>query len=834
MLKKFFVLILTFLMLSSFLVTSVYAENESSEVPSDIAILEILTCTDGYTSLSVGIHEYSRSLTESIELKPNVGFHVYGVEINGVFKELDGNILTVDVELGKKVSVRPVFRGNVVFNIQQSSGGKLSPEGKVYVGAGKYFDIVATPDTGYICSGIYINDVGLEITKDGKNYKGSFKAPKETEYNVYATFEPVATHVVTLIKSEGGKIIPFDEEGKAYVFSGENAQFQAIPDEGYGIKSIIVNDKSLQWSADGVFTVENVTSDFNVSVEFVQMESIPVSINVIGKGNVTSATKAYANSKLILDITPDKGYELVSVKVNNAPTSLNKNGKLEINVTEEIFNLNSLKIDVVFDVIVEKFIIRAVVQNSIGGVITAEGYTIESMRTEVRKGSSITLKFTPDMNYRIEKVKVDDVEVELTSDNTFTLKNVTDNHRVLVYFTPDLNDGDTAFKISVESTSGGTVSPSSEQIVKQGDDITFVFTPNEGFKIDHVLVNGEKKEVTENYYTIKNVVSDQTLKVVFSEVSSEEGKIIWNENEIIVDISGSTVIDSDLLNILSNDSKGKNIIFKGNNYSWKFPSDVGLPSSQFDLKVLIGNEHVPENLLYDLEQKMVKNKIQGFEFETIKIGSLSLNDGVSLSISLGSDFAGKIVDYLKYDLEEHKFSSVIENINSEFDEAKYNSTQITVDSNGVAEIPFNNDEYIVLVVSSSSKFTLNVIAGENGSVSPRGPSLVSINSDQIIQITPDSGYKVEDIIVNGTSMYQEYVGRTTAFALTLGKINGDLTVEIKFSPSGEINDNSISGDNFQEGGLNPLAVTLIIIGIAIIGGIILFIYKWNEEKDIVD
>lgn len=834
MLKKIFVLILTFLMLSSFLVTSVYAENESSEVPSDVALLEILTCTDGYASISVGIHEYSRSLTESIELKPNVGFHVYGVEINGVFKELDGNILTVDVELGKKVSVRPVFRGNVVFNIQQSSGGKLSPEGKVYVGAGKYFDITATPDTGYICSGIYINDVGLEITKEGRTYKGSFKAPRETEYNVYATFEPVETHVATLIKSEGGKVIPFDEEGKAYVFSGENAQFQAIPDEGYGIKSIIVNDKSLQWSADGVFTVENVMSDFKVNVEFVQMESIPISINVIGKGKVTSATKAYANSKLILDLTPDKGYELVSVKVNNSPATINKNGELEINITEEIFSLKSLKIDVVFDVIVEKFIIRTVVQNSIGGVITADGYTIESMRTEVRKGNSITLKFTPDMNYRIEKVKVDDVEVKLTSDNTFTLKNVTDNHRVLVYFTPNLNDGDTAFKISVESTSGGTVSPSSEQIVKQGEDITFVFTPNEGFKIDHVLVNGEKKEVTENYYTIKNVVSDQTLKVIFSEVSSEEGQIIWNENEIIVDISSSTVIDSNLLNIITNDAQGKTVIFKGNNYSWKFPSDVGLPSSQFDLKVLIGSEHVPEELLYDLEQKMVKNKIQGFEFKTIKIGSLSLNDGVSLSISLGSDFAGKIVDYLKYDLEERKFSSVIENINSEFDEAKYNSTQISVDSNGVAEIPFNNDEYIVLVVSSSSKFALNVIAGENGSVSPRGTSLVSINSNQIIQITPDSGYMVKDIIVNGTSMYQEYVGKTSAFALTLGKINGDLTVEIKFAPSGEINDNSVSGDDFIEGGLNPLAVTLIIIGIAIIGGIIMFIYKWNEEKDIVD
>ncbi len=839
MIKKITCKILYLLLILSALAITVlpaYAENESvTETTSDLAILEVLTCTDGSMSLSVGKHQYNQNIDEVIRLIPNIGYSIYGVEINGVFQELDSDTVTVPVVVGKTITVRPVFRGNVVFNIEQSAGGKISPEGTVYVGTGKYLDVIATPDSGYICTGIYINDVGLDVVKEGNSYKGSFKAPREKEYTVYATFEPVTTHTVNLIKNEGGRVIPFDEEGKAYVFSGENAQFQVIPDEGYGIKNITVSGKAVQWSADGIFTLENVNSDFEIVVEFVQMESIPVSITITGKGFITPAEKAYANTTLVLDIKPDEGYELVSLTVNEIPTAQSKDGKLEIIVTEEIIATGKLEIKALFDVVAKKHIIRAIVQNSIGGTITAEGYIIESMRTEVRDGGSITFTFTPDMNYIIDKVKVDGIEVTLSEENKFTLSNVTDTHRIIAYFVPDLAGGEDFFKITVNAGKGGSVEPSSEQLVKPGQSITFTFIPDKNYQVDYILVDGEKQTVEDNKYTIENVIANRSLEVFFKEKESVdiENGIVWGGEEVTVDISKDPIVNSDISKQLNDKAKDKKVTFKGNNYIWSIPAGFSYPETDIDFSVSIGKSFAPDELLTSLEEKMIKSKIQGFAFEIVKTSGIILPENTFLTVNIGTEFSGKTLDYLFYNPETGKFKSVIDTINES--EKKYDSRVVKADEDGKVVIPYNGNEYLILVVSATSKFNITINVGEHGSVSPRGTSSVLINTNQTILITPDPGYKVSEIIVNGASMYQEFIGKTDSFAISLGKINNDYTIEISFEPSGEVNSSDDDvGDISSNGGLKPWAVALIIIGIAIVGGIILFIYKWNAEKDIVD
>lgn len=839
MIKKTLCTIISLIMVLSLFILPVSAENEtsqSSETSEDLncAVLEILPCTDGSTSLSVGQYEYTQGLTEQIELKPNSGYHVYGAEINGVFQLVEGNIVSVNVEVGKKVTLRPVFRGNLVFNVEQSVGGKLSPEGTVYIGTGKFFDIVATPDAGYVCTGIYVNDVDLIIVKEGNVYKGSFKAPKEKEYSVYATFEPVVTYTATLNKNEGGKVIPFNEEGKAFFNSGDKAEFQVIPDEGYGIKSIKVNGSEFSWSADGIFTVEKVTSDFEVSVEFVQMESIPITMNIAGKGIVTAAKKAYANTKLVLDVAPNEGSELVSIKVNDVPTTLTKDGKLEIDVNDELMAQGGIKIDIVFDFIAEKFIIRTIVQNSIGGTITAEGYVIESMRTEVRKGGSITLTFTPDMNYIIEKVKVDGIEVQLTEENTFTISNVTQSHGVIAYFIPDLTGDDDYFSINVKSSAGGTVTPSAEQLVKPGQDISFVFTPDDGYEVDYILVNGEEKEFSDNSYIFAKVVADQSLEVFFKKSEEAESSDSSND-QIIIDISDSTIISSDKFKEIKSNAKDKKVVLKTANYSWTFPAYFDFPTTNSDLTVSIGKDNYLSEIIEALEQKMLESKIQGFDYAPIKTNGVKFDDGVMLTVSLGSNYSNKVLDYLYYDTDTGKFNSVITSINSKLETTKYSSTQVKADESGNVTMPYNGDEYMILVVSADSKYKLNIITSENGSASPRGETFVSINNEQTIQITPDVGYMVSEIIVNGTSAYQEYIGKTTAFAIKLGKVNCDYTIEISFAPAETVSSSTeVSVDVSDEGGLEPWVVAIIIIGIAILGGAALFIYKWNEEKDIVD
>ena len=608
MFKKSLSLIITLILVLSFIVLPVHAEesfvsDEAAEEDENVGVLEILTCTEGYTSIAVGKYTYPKNIVEVIQLIPNIGYNVYGVEINGVFQLVENDTVNVPVNVGEKVTVNPIFRGNIVFNIEQNKGGKLIPEGTVYVGTGNLFEITARPDSGYTCTGIFINDVGLDIKKENNVFKGSFKAPKEKEYTVYATFEPMKTHTVTLTKNEGGKVLPFNEEGVAYVLSGDSAQFQILPDEGYGIKSVIANGKEVTWSADGVFSVTNVNSDFSVNVEFVQMESIPVKITSIGKGSLTPAEKAYFNTTLILDVVPEKGYELVSIKVNGNLTKLNKDGKLEISINEEIQSLEKLEIEALFDVVAEKYVIRAIVQNSIGGVISAEGYTIENMKTEVRKGGSITLSFTPDMNYIIEKVKIDGVEVQLSENNTYTLKNISSAHNIIAYFTPDLSNGDDFFKITISAGNGGTVSPVGEQLVKPGADLNVKFTPDNEYVVDYIIVDGTTQIYSENVFVFEKVISNHSLEVGFKKAEGVDNNIDWNASEIIVDISENTLVKSELFNQLSVKAPDKKVVFNGKGYSWTFEAGSVFPKEDFDFNLLIGKEKVDSTVITALENK---------------------------------------------------------------------------------------------------------------------------------------------------------------------------------------------------------------------------------------
>lgn len=832
MLKKLLSLIITLILVLSFAVLPVYAEDESSvsngttEEDKNVGVLEILTCTEGYTSIAVGKYTYPKNIVEVIQLIPNVGYHVYGVEINGVFKLVENDTVSVPINVGEKVTVNPVFRGNLIFNIEQNEGGKLIPEGTVYVGTGNIFEITAQPDSGYTCTGIFINDVGLDIKKENNVFKGSFKAPKEKAYTVYATFEPMETHTITLTKNEGGKVLPFNEEGVAYALSGDTAQFQILPDEGYGIKSVTANGKDVTWSADGVFSVPNVSSDFSVSVEFVQMESIPVKITNIGKGSITPAEKAYFNTTLVLDVMPEKGYELVSIKINGKLTKLNKDGRLEIAINEEIQSLDKLEIEALFDVVAEKYVIRAIVQNSIGGVISADGYTIENMKTEVRKGGSITLSFTPDMNYIIEKVKIDGVEVQLSENNTYTLKNISSAHNIIAYFTPDLSNGDDFFKITISARNGGTVSPIGEQLVKPGADLNINFKPDNGYIVDYIIVDGTTQIYSENVFVFEKVISNHSLEVGFKKADGIDNNIDWNASEIIVDISENTLVNAELFNQLSVKAHDKKVIFNGKGYSWSFEAGSDFPKEDFDFNLLIGKEKVDSTVITALENKMIQNNIQGFEYEVIKTCGVSLPSEATITLNLKSTLFEKELDYLFYDDKTGKFSSVFNSVNE---------SKLTVGDSGKVSFKYNGNKYLILVVSSSSKFKIEVIVGEHGSASPRGTSTVLINTTQNIQISPDPGYMVEDIIVNGTSMFQEHIGKTSSFSISLGKISNNYKIEVKFTPSSENSSNGdISSSNGPNGGFSPLTVTLIIIGIAILGGVILFVYKWNAEKDIVD
>ncbi len=102
--------------------------------------------------------------------------------------------------------------------------------------------------------------------------------------------------------------------------------------------------------------------------------------------------------------------------------------------------------------------------------------------------------------------------------------NITENTLITARY---VEEGVETFTVTAEAGEGGTVSPET-QTVAAGSAATITITPNEGYEISSITVNGEKVvladdvDVTKEYeYVIEGVDADLDVKVEFTKTGAE-------------------------------------------------------------------------------------------------------------------------------------------------------------------------------------------------------------------------------------------------------------------------------------------------------------------------
>jgi len=97
----------------------------------------------------------------------------------------------------------------------------------------------------------------------------------------------------------------------------------------------------------------------------------------------------------------------------------------------------------------------------------------------------------------------------------------------------------------------------------------------------------------------------------------------------------------------------------------------------------------------------------------------------------------------------------------------FNFTVTATDSLGCT----GNHAYTIIIPGAN---TITASAGPNGSIDPTGAVSVSPNGDQVFNITPDSGYRIADVLVDGSS-----VG--TGSSYTFSNVTADHTISASFA-----------------------------------------------------
>jgi len=136
-----------------------------------------------------------------------------------------------------------------------------------------------------------------------------------------------------------------------------------------------------------------------------------------------------------------------------------------------------------------------------GGSISPSG------SVSVTDGEDQTFIIAPNTGYYISAVVVDGTSVGAVATHTFT--NVTSNHTIAASFSIF------TYTITATAGSGGSISPSGSVSVNYGATQTFTITPNSGYNVADVKVDGSSVGAVTTY-TFTNVASNHTIAATFT------------------------------------------------------------------------------------------------------------------------------------------------------------------------------------------------------------------------------------------------------------------------------------------------------------------------------
>jgi hypothetical protein len=328
-------------------------------------------------------------------------------------------------------------------------------------------------------------------TETGSNFEGQIndvamysRALSDTE--VAALCGTVYT--ITAEAGSGGSINP---SGSVRVPLGANKSFEIIPDTGYRIENVNIDDKSKGAITNYTFT--DVTEGHTISVTFRPITySLTSSSGPGGSISPSGAASVNRGDDRTYTVTPSEGYMISDVRVDNSSvgrvasftfSNINSNHTISASFSEITYSL--------------------VAGSGKGGSISPLG------NITVNYGANSTFSIIPDDNFHILDVRVDDASVGRIS--SYRFDNITDDHAIFASFAHIIQT------ITGNSGPGGSIIPKGETAVEQGDDVTCTIAPDTGYLISEVKVDGVSMGKISSF-KFRNVVSSHSISATFTPV----------------------------------------------------------------------------------------------------------------------------------------------------------------------------------------------------------------------------------------------------------------------------------------------------------------------------
>lgn len=372
------------------------------------------------------------------------------------------------------------------------------------VGADVTFTV--TPDENYSVKSFKVNNDEKQLNDSNqvvvKMVEGGLTVSAEFEINSAA---------VTITQADHGSI----SADKSTAKIGENVTFTVAPEANYVVSSFKVNDADVALDGNNQAVVVMVAGGLNVNASF-ELGSGTVTIGTFEHGAVTAdKMTAKIGEDVTFKITSDTGYDVSFFKVNGSAVDYVTK---EDSTTGKTYGKAKVKMVSGGLTVTAEFKLGVY---SIEWDAPAHGtIAVEGGKKSAAYGEDVKFVFTPETGYEIKYLTINDVQVQWASDNTYTTTMGEYGLFVTVQF------GLENETITVNAGEHGTIEHKNKvddsQDYLYGDTAVVTVTPNEGYMIETITVDGKAIEVPEDKkggYSFEQLVEkDLNISATFTDV----------------------------------------------------------------------------------------------------------------------------------------------------------------------------------------------------------------------------------------------------------------------------------------------------------------------------
>jgi hypothetical protein len=664
---------------------------------------------------------------QSYTITPATGYHVVDVLVDG------GSVGAVTSYSFSNVTANHTISATFainVYTITASSGanGSVTPSGVTNVNYGGSQAYTITPSTGY-----HVADVLVDGSSVGAVTSYSF-TNVTANHTISATFA-IDDFTITASAGANGSISPSGVTGVSF---GGNQSYTITPATGYHVADVLVDGSSV--GAVTSYTFTSVAANHTISASFA-INTYTVTASSGANGSVTPAgvTTVNYNGGQAYAITPNTGYHVLDVLVDGSSVGA---------VTSYSFSSVTANHTISATFAIDVFTITS--SAGANGSISPLG------ATSVNYAGSQGYTITPATGYHVADVLVDGSSVGAVTSYSFT--NVTANHTISATFAID------TFTITASSGANGSVTPAGATTVNYGGSQGYTITPATGYHVVDVLVDGGSVGAVTSY-SFTNVTANHTISATFAidtfTITASSG-------------ANGSVTPAGVTTVNYDGGQGYTIT----------------PATGYHVAdVLVDGSSVGAVTSYSFTNVTANHTISAtFAIDTFTItASSGANGSVTPAGATTVNYNGG------------QAYTITPNTG-------YHVLDVLVDGSSVGAVTsytFSNvtANHTISATFALNTYTITASSGANGSVTPSGVTTVNHGGSQGYTITPNTGYHVADVLVDGSS-----VGAVTGYTFT--NVTANHTISATFA----IDTFTITASSGANGSVTPAGATIVNYG----------------------